>query len=335
MLDPKDNTDAVNEILYSRIISDAKTFQVEKPVVAAGCGGGHTPKTTLWSPDWSMRGSPQKKKSIHEENLSKAVFKSEMDKFYTRGHVVEMCINCLKLSVPISRDDVIIEPSAGAGAFIPSLRAMTDHLLCYDTHPEHPDVEAMDFLTYTPGQGRIHVVGNPPFGRQSAMAVRFIRHAAGFAATIAFILPRSFRKPSMHARIPNTFHLINEIMLPQDSFMIDGDKPHHVPCVFQVWVHTDGPRREVHRGEEPRGFRFVRRTDNPDIAIRRVGFHAGRISTEAHDKSEQSHYFVRFDLGYPIIDKIKCPQGRDDTVGPRSLSKAEVIAAINEAINQM
>jgi len=257
-----------------------------------------------------------------------------MDKFYTRGHVVEMCINNLRESVSISRDDVIIEPSAGAGVFIPFLRAMTDHLFCYDTHPDHPDVQTMDFLTYTPEQRRrIHVVGNPPFGRQSAMAIRFIRHAAGFAATIAFILPRSFRKPSMHARIPDTFHLVSEIMLPPDSFTID-DKPHHVPCVFQVWVRTDGPRREVPPPEQPRGFRFVRKTEDPHIAIRRVGFYAGRISREAHDKSEQSHYFVRFNPGHPIIDRFRCPPGRDDTVGPRSLSKAEVIAAINEAIDK-
>ena len=39
---------------------------------------------------------------------------------------------------------------------------------------------------------------------------------------------------------------------------------------------------------------FVKKDDNPDIAIRRVGVYAGKLfDGDISDKSKQSHYFLR------------------------------------------
>ena len=70
-----------------------------------------------------------------------------------------------------------------------------------------------DFLKYFPHSNtfnKIHVIGNPPFGRQSSLAIKFIRHSAKFCNTISFILPKSFKKDSMRNKVPLDFHLIHE-----------------------------------------------------------------------------------------------------------------------------
>ena len=48
---------------------------------------------------------------------------------------------------------------------------------------------------------KIHVIGNPPFGRQSSLAIKFIKKSCSFSDTISFILPKSFKKDSMKKSI--------------------------------------------------------------------------------------------------------------------------------------
>ena len=47
----------------------------------------------------------------------------------------------------------------------------------------------------------VHTIGNPPFGRQSTLAKKFIKKCAVFSDSISFILPKSFRKGSYHRKI--------------------------------------------------------------------------------------------------------------------------------------
>ena len=44
---------------------------------------------------------------------------------------------------------------------------------------------------------------------------------------------------------------------------------------------------------EPNGFKFVKKNENPDYSLRRVGVYAGNISKDIEDKSEQSQYFIK------------------------------------------
>ena len=48
-------------------------------------------------------------------------------------------------------------------------------------------------------QSNLHFIGNPPFGRQSSLAKKFIKHICSCdkTKTIAFILPKSFKKDSL------------------------------------------------------------------------------------------------------------------------------------------
>ena len=119
--------------------------------------------------------------------------------------------------------------------------------------------------------------------------------------------------------------------LPNNSFTINEDV-YDVPCVFQVWVKKD-IERKIPEKLKPCGFKFVKKEDNPDISFRRVGGNAGTIDRDVIGKSEQSHYFIKFDEGlcddkFSKLSNIDY-RTRDDTVGPRSISKQEMIRLFN------
>ena len=81
----------------------------------------------------------------------------------------------------------------------------------------------------------------------------------------------------------------------------------------------------------------MKKSDTPDISLRRVGVYAGKIDKHVDDKSEQSHYFIKFDNElhdsvYDTIANINYPS-KSDTVGPRSISKPNVTVELNKIIN--
>jgi len=258
--------------------------------------------------------------------------RNTIDKFYTKPAIAAQCVaHFIKYIKPQSQD-VLIEPSAGGGAFIEPLRQNKHQLYLYDIQPEHSDVIQQDWLQWKP-QGqivKIHIIGNPPFGRQSSLAIQFIKHSALFAETISFILPKSFKKASMKKAFPPNFHLIFEEDLPQNSFLV-GEFEHDVPCIFQIWQKKENPR-PIEEKVDPKGFEFVKKNPSngmgPDISFRRVGVNAGTISTDIANKSEQSHYFIRFTNGKSLAENLTSLKQIiflfDNTVGPRSISKPEL-----------
>lgn len=258
------------------------------------------------------------------------------DAFYTKPEVAERCIHVVSQLFDLVEFDLVIEPSAGSGAFSSVLSRYPAPVLAYDINPHAEGVVTQDFLeldTDALCRGkRVMVVGNPPFGRQSCLAKRFIKKCATFAEVIAFILPRSFKKESQAAAVPSDFHRVHEEDLADDSFTIGG-KEYPVPCVFQVWRRLHGQNREVAAKQAPAGYSFVKLDEHPDYALRRVGVYAGAISVTSTDKSPQSHYFIKLEEG---VDKATFERryraisfAHNNTVGPRSVSKQDFIRALN------
>ena len=255
-----------------------------------------------------------------------------LDQFYTKKEVAEKCVATILQIAPHTRTYQWIEPSAGKGTFLKALPA-TVNRLGIDLDPKSPFVKKGDFLLWEPsGQSPKIVFGNPPFGRQSSTAKAFIQHAASFASVIAFILPRSFVKPSMSNAFPLTFHCIHTESVEKDAFELNGS-PYDVPCVFQIWEKRAQPRSVANKIQEE-GFTYVK--ENYHIAFRRVGGLAGKAYLPG-DHSAQSHYFLKLeDRALPycasIIEKINKHVFPSNTVGPRSLSKTEANEVINAII---
>jgi hypothetical protein len=101
------------------------------------------------------------------------------------------------------------------------------------------------------------VVGNPPFGKNSSLARKFFNASAQFADTIAFILPRTFRKPSTINQLDEHFHLHKEIRLGKNSFHLPDGKAHDVPCVFQIWKREKTPRPRIATVTTCKDFEFI------------------------------------------------------------------------------
>lgn len=183
--------------------------------------------------------------------------KHALDKWYTKPEVAALCLR----EVTPEAYDLVIEPSAGAGAF----STLLPGCLALDLEPEAPAIRRQDWFTFREARTRkILVVGNPPFGQQSTLAVAFINHAATFAQTIAFILPRSFRKESVQARLHPNLHLQRELILPVAAFTMRGEEK-KLPCVFQVWEWDAHLTRAKPTLYEPLGFNFVEQTQKPHL----------------------------------------------------------------------
>lgn len=158
--------------------------------------------------------------------------KDELDRFYTKESIAIECIN--RLSKFTSQGDIFVEPSAGGGAFYKNLESPK---FGYDLAPACDGVEKADWLETVPPHDCV-IVGNPPFGTRNSLTKAFIKHSLQFAKCIAFILPASYRKETTQRVFPDSWMLVHNYDLPDNSFLLD-DKPYHVPCVFQVWMKKE------------------------------------------------------------------------------------------------
>ena len=260
-----------------------------------------------------------------------------IDKYYTKNIIAELCIEYIKENIKIDVNDLIIEPSAGNGSFIKGIKSLTNNYKFYDIEPENNEIIKQDFLQYSIDNfpvgdvNKIHIIGNPPFGRQSSLAIQFIKKCCEFSNNISFILPKSFKKDSLKKSFPLCFHLIFERDLPEKSFLVNNIE-YDVPCIFQIWQKKE-ICRNINDKLIPLNFMFVKKDENPDISFRRVGVNAGIIDINIDKKSMQSHYFIKFTNNLTIDENIKkLSQIKfefNNTVGPKSISKQELIYKFN------
>lgn len=236
-----------------------------------------------------------------------------LEQFYTKPEVASFCLSKLN----ISDFDFVIEPSAGDGSFSSQIK----NCLAFDLEPKAPNIKKADFLLENFSYGKNLVIGNPPFGRQSSLAIKFINHSAKFATIIAFILPNSFKKESIISRLDKHLFLEKCFELPPKSFILNK-KELEIPCSFFIFRNDKEktrPKAEKFKTEE---FSFCSKKE-ASFSIRRVGFYAGKV--ESNNVSESSHYFIKAnDRVKEIFKNIKYEEA-NNTVGPKSISKNEII----------
>lgn len=263
-----------------------------------------------------------------------------IDKFYTSPIIVDECIKLIKQTLNIQENDLCIEPSAGNGSFINGIKSLCKNYRFYDLEPEHIDIIKQDYLEYDYNKinkkqhNKVHIIGNPPFGRQSSLAIKFIKKSSEYCDSISFILPKSFKKDSLKKHFPLNYHLECEYDLPENSFLI-GETEYDVPCVFQIWLKKNVDR-QVSEKLIPNKYTFVKKEEDHDISFRRVGVNAGDIDRETEKKSIQSHYFIKFDIELTdeLFDKLSKIHynSKNNTCGPKSISKQELIKEFNTVL---
>ena len=270
----------------------------------------------------------------------KQVREEGLDKFYTIPSVVQTCLDRVSSLYNWSEWDMVIEPSAGNGSFL--TRIPVANRIGLDLSPAHPEVHMQDFLTYEPPNKdgkRILLVGNPPFGRVSSLAVKFFNQAAKWATVIAFILPRTFRRISIQNRLNLQFHLVHDEEIPMEPCAFVP--PMKAKCCFQIWqrqdtrrvavelpiIHADwdfldwGPLDTRGQPTPPTGAHF---------AIRAYGGHCGQIVTEGlADLRPKSWHWIRSNIDpvvlanrFHTLDYTRCV----DTARQNSIGKKELVA---------
>ena len=255
--------------------------------------------------------------------MGKHVRRNDLDRFFTIPKLAEKLIGLCN----VPKFKLVIEPSAGDGSFSRQINGC----LAFDIDPKHPSIMKQDFLAYEYvgeiGREDILCIGNPPYGVNGSLAIKFIKKCVKIADTVAFILPRSFKKPSRHTCFPTIYHLIEEVDLGTETATLDGEMQ-QIPVVFQIWENKHTPR-PIPEHIDPNGFQYVKKAD-ADFCVRRVGIYAGHAYKEL-SVSETAHYYIKCD--YDVIDilnKVKWPH--NNTVGQRSISKDELNKVLNRII---
>ena len=123
------------------------------------------------------------------------------DKYYTSPLFVEQCLK----NIDFNEYDLIFEPSAGCGSFL--TRLPKNKTIGIDVSPDLDNIIELDFYSIpkvitaldlqTNPDKKYLSIGNPPFGYAAQMAIDFFNGCAMFSDTIAFIVPRTFRKTSV------------------------------------------------------------------------------------------------------------------------------------------
>lgn len=284
---------------------------------------------------------------------SSYVGKDELDRFYTKPSVVDELLQ----HIDIKDYDVVVEPSAGSGSWSSKI----EDCLAIDIAPANEDIIQGDFLAddflfdNIKKENKILVIGNPPFGRMANLAIKFINKSAEFADTIAFILPRSFRKESLQRKVHKNFWLVKDIDLFKESAFLFEGKDYFAPCVFQIWERREEERDTTIRKVEPIGWSYAKhysRTINKfntitnemeqkkvyyvnieeyNLVVRRVGGKAGTAYVENIDKKlVPPNYFLLVPNPKELAEEInKQSFNIHDTVGPQSLTKNELTSFIN------
>jgi len=259
--------------------------------------------------------------------------RNNIEKFYTKPGIAKRFSNIYQKLVKIEKDELIIEPAAGTGVW--SNQFSDYKLLSYDIAPAGENILCQNFLELDLTAGfhiPLHFIGNPPFGRQATLAKQFIKKICNYPKTkaIGFILPKSFKKDSFKKTFNTNYHLIYQEDIEDNAFLVNGED-YTVPCVFQIW------KKETYKRTAPiiyntKGYQFVKKEENPNYSLRRVGVYAGKIDKNIESKSAQSHYFIK--LNKPINNFIEKYNSsvkfeHNNTVAAKSISKQEFIKEIN------
>lgn len=252
----------------------------------------------------------------------------KLDQFYTDPKYAQQFLNTIGQTVDLTAYDHLLEPSAGTGSFYNLLDA--NKRIGLDLEPKSTGIIQTDFFDWAPpANKKIITIGNPPFGKNAALAVKFFNRSAEFSDVIAFIIPRTFRKTSIINRLDPNFHMIYDETVPDNSFIFNGAS-YTVPCAAQIWQRQDKPREKIitFKLNQIKSWFELVEPSKSDFAIQRVGGRAGLIRlTDRMNFSAESHYFIQAHdpRVLPIFQQVDFTPVKFNTAGNPSVSPSELI----------
>ena len=277
---------------------------------------------------------------------NKDVRKEGLDKFYTIPSYSKKCIDKVFELYDKSSFELIIEPSAGNGSFFNQLEC--NNKIGIDISPENKNIIKMDFFDYTPYPHikNILVIGNPPFGKISSIAIKFFNHSAKWANVIAFILPRTFRRPSVQTKLNNKFHLIydEDVSIKPCCFTPQM----MVKCCFQIWEKKETERPVIDLSTKHEDWQFLpfgpideKGQPTPpvgaDFAMRAYGGKIGEIKKlNLSELRPKSWHWIKSNINKEeLINRFNKLDYSDslNTARQNSMGRGELVTLYSDFIN--
>lgn len=267
----------------------------------------------------------------------------ELDQFFTKKETVNICLQTLAKHIDINNVDWI-EPSAGSGAFIDGAVEFGMGLpkIAFDIMPQHYLVIESNFLEtdveslFLENEKIKLFLGNPPFGKNSSLAIKFFNHMAKSKVDfIAMVLPATFSKNSIKNKLNFNYILIEDLDLGVSEFDF-GKEIRKVPVVFQVWKKSEIKREKIVEKTISSLFDFVSK-EEAEFAIQRVGVAAGKVKLNFRNVSPSSHYFIKENVK-GVLDlflKIDWTEIKNKTAGNPSIAKTELIRILEKEYNKI
>lgn len=211
----------------------------------------------------------------------------------------------IKELIPDLDKYVVIEPSCGYGDWFKFINF--DKAYDIETRVDVDFFEESDFLTITSDDldtENLIFIGNPPFGKNSSLAIKFCQHCCELKAKyICFILPALFKTDKIKNKAFNEhYHLVYETDYNEFYIIENGkSKNKFVNCVFQIWKY-ETIVREITQTKQVltnKYFKFITKTkikdydENLIYSIRRVGSKSGELTKGKH-VSPEDHFYIIF-----------------------------------------
>jgi hypothetical protein len=163
----------------------------------------------------------------------------DKDQFFTNIETAKLCykiFNDKLTELGVNLDEyTYVEPSAGNGSFYNLFPE--DRRIGVDIESQLEGIIKHDYLTWRPTEDKKYlVVGNPPFGLRSNLALRFLNHS-NYAEFVGFILPQIFQsngKGSTKSRVEGLNLIHSEPVKPH--FIFPDGKEVSVNVIFQIWA---------------------------------------------------------------------------------------------------
>jgi len=269
----------------------------------------------------------KKRKKKNENNL---------DQFYTKENVALMCYQILEKNIKKESYDIYLEPSAGSGSFYNLLDK--NKRLGIDISPKSQEIIKMDYIDFVPVSNKKYlVVGNPPFGKISSLAIKFFNKSAEFADCIAFIVPRTFKRISVQNKLNLNFALVYNEDLPVTPSCFTPKI--RAKCCFQIWKRRPNKRSVVKQDKAHEDFKFLKygpkdKKDQPtpptgsDFVIKAYGANCGLVKdTNLNLLRPKSWHWIKSNINVELLKKqfrnldysISKDTVRQDSLGQKEL----------------
>ena len=296
-----------------------------------------------------------------------------LDQFFTKPTEAKRLYDICKEKLDLDSYDIFLEPSVGANSFgclFPAQKAVLmdiepqKKVFKYDVKlnsfstvdrtkkASKFNIIQMDFLSLGASinglmlfsQKKIIAIGNPPFGKNCSLALRFFNICATFCETICFIVPRTFKRISIQNQLDLSFHLDFNEDLPYSTSDCVFEPPMGAKCCFQIWNKKGHKRNKITLVKEHPDWEFlamgpkeIRKgcehpqptpPKNADFAMKAYGSNCGEIVTkDLHELRPKSWHWIKCKNPKQMISRFKSLDYSlaKDTVRQESIGRGEVV----------